>query len=73
MKLRKVWRPKKSVLVLVADTLHFRFPLVCGEVVSLYSEDTTLGAFRYRGFWETEYVRWFICHRVSGCFSRIGV
>lgn len=46
------------------------------RVVSLCSEDATLGnesAFRYRGFWETEYVRWFICYRVSDCFSRVGV
>lgn len=44
--------------------------------MSLCSEDTTLGsqsAFRYRGFWETEYVRWFTCYHVSGCFSRVGV
>lgn len=46
------------------------------RVVNLCSEDTALGsksAFRYRGFWETEYVRWFFCYCVSGCFSRVSV
>lgn len=78
MKLHKeVWRPKKKVFSANSRVHCILDSNSCVErVVSLCSEDTTLGsqsAFRYRAFWETEYIRWFTCYHMSGCFSRVSV